>query len=168
MKVLEYRDGTLTKVWETEEQLKEHYQLTQEQLDTTCSWKVIGLEAEFVKCDMSLNMMFRMQSMLEHRVCVLPVETEYDRTQLLVNHSQYLDQELHEMLRELPYFKPWKKYDWTEGEEAWHMDLAKDEAIDAFHFMLNILLLLDITPEELVNRYFKKNTINHVRQDNNY
>ena len=61
-----------------------------------------------------------------------------------------------------------KFYNWSEEETAWRKDLAKDEAIDAFHFMLNILLLLDITPEELVNRYVKKNTINHVRQDNNY
>lgn len=168
MQVLDYRDGELHLVWPNEETAMEHYNFSQSDLDIACSLEVRGHGNELVKRDMSLEMMFRMQSMLEHRVGVLPVDTQQERTQLLVNHSQYLDQELHEMLRELPHFKPWKKYDWSEEEAAWRKNLAKDEAIDAFHFMLNILLLLDITPEELVNRYVKKNTINHVRQDNNY
>ena len=168
MQVFDYMNGELYHVWPDEYAVMERYKLTQPALDLVCKFQIKASEHEFIKCDMSFDMMFRMQSMLEHRVGVLPVDTQQERTQLLVNHSQYLDQELHEMLRELPHFKPWKKYDWSEEEAAWRKDLAKDEAIDAFHFMLNILLLLDITPEELVNRYVKKNTINHVRQDNNY
>lgn len=168
MKVFEYRNGTMVKVWETEEALMSCYKVSREELELAYGCKIKGLECEFIKCDMSLDMMLKMQSMLEYRVGVLPIEDEHERTQLLINHTQYLDQELHEMLREVPYFKAWKQYDWTEEEEKYHKQMAKEEAVDAFHFMLNILLMLGMSAEELVEEYVKKNTINHVRQDNNY
>ena len=168
MKVFEYMDGLLKHTWPSEEEVMQHYSLSKREFEMACNWKVAGVQREFVLCDSSLDMMFRMQAMLEYRVKVLPVESEEARTQLLVNHTQYLDQELHEMLRELRNFKPWKKYDWCDREAEWRKDLAKDEAVDAFHFMLNVLLLLEVTPEELADRYIKKNTKNHVRQDSNY
>lgn len=168
MKVFEYMDGLLKHTWSSEEEVMQRYSLSKREFEMACTWKVTGVQREFVLCDNSLDMMFRMQAMLEYRVKVLPVESEEARTQLLVNHAQYLDQELHEMLRELRNFKPWKKYDWCDREAEWRKDLAKDEAVDAFHFMLNVLLLLEVTPEELADRYIKKNTKNHARQDSNY
>ena len=72
------------------------------------------------------------------------------------------------MMRELQFFKEWKQYNWDDDEVQTHWSAAKEELVDAFHFMINISLALGLTADELAKIYVAKNIANHERQDNNY
>ncbi len=130
---------------------------------------------ECIKQDFTLDMMYRMQKILQERLgldkaVINPKGTELmpARTLYIRHHAQYAEQELHEMLRELPYFKEWKNYDWTSSETALHLRNAKIELVDALHFILNICLALGLTPEEMAKIYVDKNRVNHIRQSSGY
>lgn len=72
-------------------------------------------------------------------------------------------------------WKKWKgKYDDIRSEEV-NENLSDDdilekkyECVDLIHFVLNIILSLDISAEELFVLYMTKNKENFDRQDNNY
>lgn len=70
--------------------------------------------------------------------------------------------ELHECLAEMSW-KPWAK-----GEPRINHSAAAVEVIDAFHFMLNIMLHLGMTSDTIYDVYMNKNQVNHRRQDEGY
>lgn len=80
------------------------------------------------------------------------------RTAYIKEFVLMLEDELHEMLHELPYFKPWKKYATVESTEK-----ACEEFADAIHFFLNIAIGLGMTPERMYEYYMRKNAINGQR-----
>jgi len=93
-----------------------------------------------------------------------------DRMRYMQDNATHLNIEFAECLRHFP-FKYWKKYPQSElngfaSEE--HRKRVAIEMIDMLCFFMNILLSIDITPEELYNLYMEKNDINFKRQDNNY
>ena len=91
------------------------------------------------------------------------------RTAYIKEHSIHLTQELHEMLYELPLFKPWKDYSgMTYCEIMAKLDKAKEELIDTWHFFMNIALALGFTAETFKQAYLDKHHINNVRQDEGY
>ncbi len=95
--------------------------------------------------------------------------TTRDRVAFIKEHSIHLNQEINEMLYELPYFKPWKDYSGlTINQEKRAMLQAKMECIDAWHFFMNIILALGFSPEEFYEMYMRKNKENHRRQDAGY
>ncbi len=91
------------------------------------------------------------------------------RVEYIKEHSIHLTQELHEMLYELPYFKPWKDYS-TMSEDAVCLALAKarGEFVDMWHFMMNIMIQLGFTVENLYFMYNEKHKENNQRQDEGY
>lgn len=92
-----------------------------------------------------------------------------ERVAFIKEHSIHLNQEINEMLYELPYFKPWKDYsDVSPEKEAWMMAKARMECVDAWHFFMNIMLALGFNADEFVYMYMKKNDENHRRQDAGY
>lgn len=92
-----------------------------------------------------------------------------ERTAFIKEHSIHLNQEINEMLYELPYFKPWKDYSGM-SEEAIAVAFAKArmELVDAYHFFMNIMLGLGFTANELYSMYMQKNAENNRRQDDGY
>ena len=92
-----------------------------------------------------------------------------ERVAYIKEQSIHLNQEINEMLYELPYFKPWKDYSGVSVEqEAIMMAKARMECIDAWHFFMNIMLALGFTAEEFTYMYMKKNEENNRRQDTGY
>lgn len=92
-----------------------------------------------------------------------------ERVAFIKEHSIHLNQEINEMLYELPYFKPWKDYSGlNEDKEQQMMAKARMECIDAWHFFMNIMLALGFTADEFTYMYMKKNQENHRRQDDGY
>jgi len=92
-----------------------------------------------------------------------------ERTAFIKEHSLHLNQEINEMLYELPYFKPWKDYAGmdTEAKQV-AFAAARKEMIDAWHFFMNIMLALGFSAEEFIAMYFEKNKINYQRQKDGY
>ena len=91
------------------------------------------------------------------------------RTAFIKEHSIHLNQEINEMLYELPYFKPWKDYSGiTVEEEVEGFNKAKKEYIDALHFFVNIGIMLGLDSDTILHMYKEKNAENIRRQDEGY
>lgn len=92
-----------------------------------------------------------------------------ERAQFAKNHYTYLVQELNEALYELPFFKEWKNYDnMTVDEMAAALKRYKAELVDAFHFFMNLMLVYDMSFDELKSSYIEKNKENFERQKRGY
>jgi len=89
-----------------------------------------------------------------------------ERTEYIKNNIWYLISELDEVFRELPYGKAWKNYD--NFDKKVHLENAKVELIDCWHFFMNIMMALNVDAETLFSIYCDKNKINHDRIDSNY
>ena len=92
-----------------------------------------------------------------------------ERAAFIRDHYVYLDQELQEMLYEVPFFKHWKDYSKmtnSEIEEAYHK--AKEELIDSWHFFMNLMIALNMSADELFQMYLEKNKENIRRQNEGY
>lgn len=115
------------------------------------------------------GMMMLQQGFQERLGADFETMTVRDRVAFIKEHSLHLNQEINEMLYELPYFKPWKDYtDVTEQDEQAMLAKAKMELIDAWHFFMNMMLGLGFTAEEFYEMYMRKNRENHRRQDVGY
>lgn len=90
--------------------------------------------------------------------------TDEELAAYVKEYAMHCDHELHEMLQEIPFFKPWKKYDTTSNSAMWYA--ARAEFVDALHFFLNVAIGLGFTPEMLCAMYSEKHAINHTRQEN--
>lgn len=117
-----------------------------------------------------LESMMMKQRELQHRLGVdFTDKNVEERVALIKENSIHLNQEINEMLYELPYFKPWKDYSDVDEEKANMMIAkAKMECIDAWHFFMNIMLALGFSPAEFTVMYQAKNKENHRRQDEGY
>ena len=149
--VFNYR-GDLIKIAESQEEI--------EAADAD-GYKIIN--CDYTEVDDPLQTILDIQRIFQGRL-----GTDLGGTLFITQHAQYANAELHEMFRELEGFKAWKTYNWSEEEKAKHDAAAKEEFIDALHFIFNIALALGLTSEDIFDIYVRKNIVNHVRQDNGY
>lgn len=117
-----------------------------------------------------LEYMFKMQKAFQDKVDQRYKSTDLkERAAFLRDHFVFCNQEMQEMLYEIPFFKHWKDYSKMTDEEIKEAyDKAKEEIIDAWHFFINIMLGLGMTAEELFTRYLDKHKENIRRQDEGY
>jgi len=117
-----------------------------------------------------LEYMFKMQKAFQDKVDQRYKSADLkERAAFLRDHFIFCNQEMQEMLYEIPFFKHWKDYSkMTDKEIEEAYDKAKEEIIDAWHFFINIMLGLGMTAEELFTRYLEKHKENIRRQDEGY
>jgi dimeric dUTPase (all-alpha-NTP-PPase superfamily) len=72
-----------------------------------------------------------------------------------------LADELHEALAETGW-KPWAK------SKHINRDAYVSELVDAFHFLMNLMLVVDCSADEFLKKYFEKRGINADRQADGY
>lgn len=72
-----------------------------------------------------------------------------------------LEDELHEALAETGW-KPWA------SSQHLNRDAFVGELVDAFHFLMNLMLVANCTAEEFLARYEEKRGINAARQAEGY
>lgn len=89
--------------------------------------------------------------------------TQEERSAYIKEYTQHLSVESGEMLKELPYFKPWKSY--SEHANATQMSYSRAEFADMLHFFINVALGLGFTADELYREFLKKHKINYKRQN---
>ena len=70
----------------------------------------------------------------------------------------------HEAI-ELQRLTNWK---WWKNPTKFDSEEAKEELIDIWHFVLQATIELDMTPDDIVQYYSKKNRINKKRKKMNY
>lgn len=117
-----------------------------------------------------LQEMLMLQNALQQRLGYNFAGMSYEeRVELIKEFSIHANQEMNEMLYELPFFKPWKDYSGMTLEEIEAaFDKARKEFIDFWHFILNIALLLNMFSDDIYKEYVAKNAENHRRQDEGY
>ncbi len=71
---------------------------------------------------------------------------------------------IHEAV-ELQRTTSWK---WWKKPTPFNVDNAKEELIDIWHFVVQASLELNLTPEDIIAEYKRKNEINRDRQRNGY
>lgn len=71
---------------------------------------------------------------------------------------------VHEAI-ELQRLTNWK---WWKKQIDFDKKHAKEELVDIWHFVIQASLELNLTPQELLEEYKKKNDLNHKRQETNY
>ena len=71
---------------------------------------------------------------------------------------------MHEAV-ELQRTTNWK---WWKTPTEFNKDEAREELIDIWHFVIQASLELNLTPDDIVNEYKRKNEINRERQRNGY
>lgn len=72
-----------------------------------------------------------------------------------------LTDELHEALAETGW-KPWASSKYV------NRDAYVSELVDAFHFLMNLMLVVDCSAEEFLAKYAEKRKINVKRQEDGY
>jgi hypothetical protein len=86
---------------------------------------------------------------------------------LIHTHSSFINEEVIEMLRELPYHKPWRDYsDWDAEKMNEQLQKAREEWIDVFIFLSNVGLFLGLDENKIREMYLEKLGVNHERQEN--
>ena len=125
---------------------------------------------EKAKTTNQLETMLNLQASFQHRVDPRCKTSDLkERAAFIRDHFVYLDQELQEMLYEVPFFKHWKDYSkMTDKELAHAYDKAKEELVDAWHFFMNLMLGLGMTADDLYSGYLIKNKENIRRQEEGY
>lgn len=92
--------------------------------------------------------------------------SEKERADYVKTMSLMLEDETHEMLREIPFFKPWKKYSDISADNYMKWAAARKEFVDMFHFFMNVAIALGFTAKELYQMYQLKMSENYERQQN--
>lgn len=110
-----------------------------------------------------LDEMMRLQRELQERINGYTLEeqdidTRIDNVRINV---LALTDELHECLGETGW-KPWA----TSRHINW--SAAQRELVDAWHFFMNLMLHLEMTPVDLWQGYHQKHKVNFQRQEDGY
>ena len=71
---------------------------------------------------------------------------------------------IHEAV-ELQRLTNWK---WWKKPAAFDRDLAKEELVDVWHFVVQASIELGMSPADIVEEYRKKNEVNKKRQTSGY
>lgn len=85
-----------------------------------------------------------------------------ERIQFIKDMMLALADEIHEALGEVSW-KPWQT-----GRQYVNYDAYNGELIDAFHFLMNLVLAGNLTGEDVVRMYREKREINARRQRDGY
>ncbi len=72
-------------------------------------------------------------------------------------------QELGEAVQVMKNWKAWKQSEMESDENHF-----REEMIDALHFFIEAMIFAGMTADDMHDLYFKKNEVNHFRQETKY
>lgn len=121
-----------------------------------------------VNLEKTLDLVLTKQKEFQSKFGYNGAETDIKTVSSLIHtHSMFAIEELYEMMRELPYHKPWKDYsEWDKEKLVSQFETAREEWIDVFIFVMNIGLFLGFDEALIKKMYLEKLGINHERQEN--
>lgn len=116
-----------------------------------------------------LDQIFEYQRDLQTRLGTWDkIKTESDKQAFINQMILAIHEEAVELMQSTPYKNPdVVKFGWKKTQ-AWDIENYKLELIDLVHFIINLALVVDMTPAELFSRYVNKNVENYARQDRGY
>lgn len=115
----------------------------------------------------TLQLVLDKQKEFQSRFGYNGMETDVKTVSSLIHtHSAFAIEEIYEMLRELPYHKPWRDYsDWNNEKIVEQFGIAREEWIDVFIFVMNVGLFLGFDENLIRKMYLEKLGLNHKRQE---
>lgn len=90
----------------------------------------------------------------------LAIDCEETRKNQIMLFNIAMQQEQSELIDSLD----WKW--WKQGDNDWAN--AKVELVDILHFLVSMFTILGMDANDVMEMYFKKNNLNHKRQDGGY
>jgi dimeric dUTPase (all-alpha-NTP-PPase superfamily) len=110
-----------------------------------------------------LNEMYDAQRDLQKTINGYDLADQTDEQRIVNIKENYVAivQELGEVLNETG----WKS--WATSRHI-NTEAYKGELVDVFHFFMNLMLHVDMTPDDLYEGYLRKREVNVQRQLNNY
>lgn len=84
---------------------------------------------------------------------------------LIHTHGNFAIEEIIEMLREMPFHKPWKEYPWGPEKMNEQFNKVEEEWMDAIIFLMNIAVFLGFNDEKINRLYLEKLGVNNARQE---
>ena len=113
--------------------------------------------------DMLADLFARQKAAQEARGYQFPMEGQ-NAADYIKSHTLHCVDELMEMLHEVKGYKEWKVYDFENAvDNKMQRTKAKEELVDAVHFLINVALALNISAADLYLAYKNKEQINYNR-----
>ena len=113
--------------------------------------------------DMLADLFARQKAAQEARGYQFPMEGQ-NAADYIKSHTLHCVDELMEMLHEVKGYKEWKVYDFEDAvDNKMQRTKAKEELVDAVHFLINVALALNISAADLYLAYKNKEQINYNR-----
>lgn len=114
----------------------------------------------------TLQMILKQQEVFQKKFGYDKNMSTEEKMDLVHTHAAFVVEETYEMLRELPFHKPWASYsDLTHEQIDEKIAKAKGEWIDVFIFLSNIAVFLEMDEAEIRQLYLEKNKLNIKRQE---
>lgn len=115
----------------------------------------------------TLQMILDKQSGFQTKFGYKGEETDIQTVSSLIHtHGMFAVEEIFEMLRELPWHKPWKDYSDLERDQIIEcFNKGRGEWIDVFIFVMNMGLFFGFDEDLIEKMYLEKLGINHERQE---
>jgi dimeric dUTPase (all-alpha-NTP-PPase superfamily) len=121
----------------------------------------------------SFKKIFEIQCDLQEKIGIAPkarASNMQQKSLMLMEQIFCINTEFSELLDRLPW-KHWKKYT-QEQLKSWINEEQRKEMlfeyVDALHFFLNLAIILELQPEEIISAFLSKNKENFRRQDEGY
>lgn len=115
----------------------------------------------------ALNYIFEKQKQFQTESIGSKIEnlTEEEKSKFIHEHSYFIIEEVTEMLRTQRFHKSWRDdSQWDKEKIAESIKEGKEEAIDVFIFLINVMFMMGIDADELLELYNDKLNINKKRQ----
>lgn len=115
----------------------------------------------------ALNYIFEKQKQFQTESIGDEIEnlSEKEKSKFIHEHSYFIIEEVTEMLRTQRYHKSWRDdSQWDKEKIARSIKEGKEEAVDVFIFLINVMFMMDIDADELLKLYIDKLETNKKRQ----
>lgn len=109
-----------------------------------------------------LKQIFELQKALARRMFNIDTLTEQEKEYWSVQMYLALTKEAGEVID----WHNWKH--WKKTKKKINITEIKYELVDCMHFLVEWMLIFDMTPEEMTQLYVTKNKENHNRQERSY
>lgn len=115
----------------------------------------------------ALNYIFEKQKQFQTESIGDEIEnlSEKEKSKFIHEHSYFIIEEVTEMLRTQRYHKSWRDdSQWDKEKIARSIKEGKEEAVDVFIFLINVMFMMGIDADELLKLYMDKLETNKKRQ----
>jgi len=113
-----------------------------------------------------LSELFEKQYFLQKKICIDLTNLDNEAKEVWTKENILA---MHAELSELLEWINWKH--WKKTKVQYTSERIKEiqfEIIDLFHFLINLALIWELTPQKMFEIYNEKNKINYERQNTKY